>query len=38
MVSFGASDTREMSLFLAFDDSAYVAGIELFVNGGVAQI
>ncbi|HUB43841.1 MAG TPA: glucose 1-dehydrogenase [Acetobacteraceae bacterium] len=31
-------DLGKAALFLASDDSAYVAGIELFVDGGVAQI
>jgi len=31
-------DVGKAAVFLAFDDSAYVTGIELFVDGGVAQI
>jgi NAD(P)-dependent dehydrogenase (short-subunit alcohol dehydrogenase family) len=31
-------DLGNAALFLASDDSAYVAGIELFVDGGLAQI
>ena len=35
------ADPREVAqaaLFLAFDDSSYVNGIELFVDGGYAQV
>ena len=32
------NDVGKAAVFLAFDDSAYVTGIELFVDGGVAQI
>jgi NAD(P)-dependent dehydrogenase (short-subunit alcohol dehydrogenase family) len=31
-------DLGKAAVFLAFDDSTYVTGIELFVDGGVAQI
>jgi NAD(P)-dependent dehydrogenase (short-subunit alcohol dehydrogenase family) len=31
-------DLGKAALFLASDDSAYVTGIELCVDGGVAQI
>jgi len=31
-------DLGKAAVFLASHDSAYVSGIELFVNGGVAQI
>jgi NAD(P)-dependent dehydrogenase (short-subunit alcohol dehydrogenase family) len=31
-------DVGKAAVFLASDDSAYVTGIELFVDGGVAQI
>ena len=31
-------DLGKAAVFLASDDSAYVAGIELFVDGGAAQI
>lgn len=31
-------DLGKAALFLASDDSAYVAGIELYVDGGAAQI
>jgi NAD(P)-dependent dehydrogenase (short-subunit alcohol dehydrogenase family) len=33
-----ADDLGKAAVFLASDDSAYVTGIELFVDGGVAQI
>ena len=31
-------DLGKAAVFLASDDSAYVSGIELFVDGGAAQI
>ena len=31
-------DLGKAAVFLASDESAYVTGIELFVDGGVAQI
>jgi NAD(P)-dependent dehydrogenase (short-subunit alcohol dehydrogenase family) len=31
-------DLGKAALFLASDDTAYVTGIELYVDGGVAQI
>jgi len=31
-------DVGKAAVFLASDDSAYITGIELFVDGGVAQI
>jgi len=31
-------DLGKAAIFLASDDIAYVTGIELFVDGGVAQI
>jgi enoyl-[acyl-carrier-protein] reductase (NADH) len=31
-------DLGKAAVFFAFDDSTYVTGIELFVDGGVAQI
>jgi NAD(P)-dependent dehydrogenase (short-subunit alcohol dehydrogenase family) len=31
-------DLGRAAVFLACDDSAYITGIELFVDGGVAQI
>jgi len=31
-------DLAMAALFLASDDSSFVSGIELFVDGGVAQI
>ena len=32
------NDVGKAAVFLASDDSAYVTGIELFVDGGAAQI
>jgi NAD(P)-dependent dehydrogenase (short-subunit alcohol dehydrogenase family) len=31
-------ETAKAAVFLASDDSSFVTGIELFVDGGVAQI
>ena len=31
-------EVAKAAVFLAYDDSSYVTGIELFVDGGVAQV
>ena len=31
-------EVAKAAVFLASDDSSYVAGIELFVDGGMAQV
>ena len=33
-----ADEIGKVAVFLASDDSSFVAGIELFVDGGMAQI
>jgi NAD(P)-dependent dehydrogenase (short-subunit alcohol dehydrogenase family) len=33
-----ADEVAKVALFLASDDSSYVAGVELFVDGGSAAI
>ena len=32
------AEVAKAAVFLASDDSSYVAGIELFVDGGIAQV
>jgi len=33
-----AVEIAKVAVFLASDDASYVAGVELFVDGGMAQI
>jgi NAD(P)-dependent dehydrogenase (short-subunit alcohol dehydrogenase family) len=33
-----ADEIAKVAVFLACDDSSYITGIELFVDGGVAQV
>jgi NAD(P)-dependent dehydrogenase (short-subunit alcohol dehydrogenase family) len=33
-----ADETAKAAVFLASDDASYITGIELFVDGGFAQV